>query len=102
MKPDPFHAKKQAHKKMIDAGWTDTTRPPSLSAEYRLGLVRLEYHGTCETWRAKVGGNDWGYDGATPEIALQRCQVPAPAADDVRFALASLTRVQTPVQGALL
>jgi hypothetical protein len=85
LRPAPNHD-------LISRGWIDTTTPPSLCAEYRLGIVRLEYHAPCETWRARVGGNDWGYDGATPNEALQRCSVPAPAADDMRIARQSLTR----------
>jgi hypothetical protein len=76
---------------LLAAGWTDTTAPPSLSAEYRHGVVRLEYHATCESWRAKVGGNEWGYPAPTMAAAFARCSVPPPAVDDVRLALATLT-----------
>lgn len=88
---------------LLAAGWTDTTAPPSLSAEYRYGIVRLEYHATCETWRAKVGGNEWGYPAPTMAAALARCSVPPPAVDDVRLALATLTapRPVVPVQASL-
>jgi hypothetical protein len=93
---------------LLAAGWTDTTAPPSLSAEYRHGVVRLEYHATCESWRAKVGGNEWGYPAPTPTDALARCPVPPPAVDDVRLALATLTApapavaVQASLFGGLL
>jgi hypothetical protein len=88
---------------LLAAGWTDTTAPPSLSAEYRHGIVRLEYHATCESWRAKVGGNEWGYPAPTMAAALARCSVPLPAVDDVRLALATLTapRPVVPVQASL-
>jgi hypothetical protein len=99
--PSTLRPPPDAH--LLAAGWTDTTAPPSLSAEYRHGIVRLEYHATCETWRAKVGGNEWGYPAPTMAAALARCSVPPPAVDDVRLALATLTapRPVVPVQASL-
>ena len=93
-----------AHRKMTDSGWIDVTSVPTLRLEYRLGLVRLEYHATCEVWRAKVGGNEWGYTASTPETALERCPVPPPAVDDVLIAVASLASAARaiPVQAVLL
>jgi hypothetical protein len=99
--PSTLRPPPDAH--LLAAGWTDTTAPPSLSAEYRYGIVRLEYHATCETWRAKVGGNEWGYPAPTMAAAFARCSVPPPAVDDVRLALATLTapRPAVPVQASL-
>jgi hypothetical protein len=99
--PSTLRPPPDAH--LLAAGWTDTTAPPSLSAEYRHGIVRLEYHATCETWRAKVGGNEWGYPAPTMAAAFARCSVPPPAVDDVRLALATLTapRPVVPVQASL-
>jgi hypothetical protein len=99
--PSTLRPPPDAH--LLAAGWTDTTAPPSLSAEYRHGIVRLEYHATCDTWRAKVGGNEWGYPAPTMAAAFARCSVPPPAVDDVRLALATLTapRPVVPVQASL-
>ena len=102
-KPAPSTLRPPPDAHLLAAGWTDTTAPPSLSAEYRHGIVRLEYHATCESWRAKVGGNEWGYPAPTMTAAFARCSVPPPAVDDVRLALATLTapRPVVPVQASL-
>lgn len=101
MTADPFTKKRLARQKMTDAGWTETATAPSMSAEYRLGIVRLEFHALCETWRARVGSQEWGHDASTPERALTLCLCPSPAADDMRAARESLTR-QIAKQEALL
>ena len=92
-----------ADDRLIAHGWRDLTPRGTLRAVYAFGFVRLEYHATCETWRAKVGGNEWGYPAPTMAAALARCSVPPPAVDDVRLALATLTapRPVVPVQASL-